>query len=149
MVLTDQLAVRDLVALGAFALMPQDSLNLAAVLKGPLIGLNGQSFLKSAISATAPFGHHCVVWRAPIQNVPRLNVSLAMYFLGLTFPSGPYDHLAHILGPMEGRALLLARLRKEANDPIDEFLALALAFEQTHTPSLQGFLRWLEEGDAG
>ena len=34
---------------------------------------------------------------------------------------------------MEGRALLLARLRKEANDPIDEFLALALAFEQTHT----------------
>ena len=43
---------------------------------------------------------------------------------------------------------MLARLRKEANDPIDEFLALALAFEQTHTPSLQGFLRWLEEGDA-
>ena len=40
MVLTDQLAVQDMVALGAFALMPHDDLNLAAVLKGPLIGFD-------------------------------------------------------------------------------------------------------------
>jgi ATP-dependent helicase/nuclease subunit A len=49
---------------------------------------------------------------------------------------------------MTGRAHLLARLRDEANDPIDEFLALALGYEQSHPPSLQGFLRWLEEGEA-
>ena len=40
MVLTDQLGVQDLIALGTFALMPYDDLNLAAVLKGPMIGFD-------------------------------------------------------------------------------------------------------------
>ncbi len=40
MVLTDQLAVMDLIALGRFMLLPEDDLTLAVVLKCPLIGLS-------------------------------------------------------------------------------------------------------------
>jgi len=147
MVLTDQLAVQDLVALGAFALMPQDDLNLAAVLKGPLIGLNESKLFEICHQRNG------TVW-ASLRRLARTDSECAAAqrklsdVLSRADLSPPYEFFAHILGPMEGRALLLARLRKEANDPIDEFLALALAFEQTHTPSLQGFLRWLEEGDA-
>ncbi len=43
---------------------------------------------------------------------------------------------------------LLARLGAEANDAIDEFLSLALAYEALNTPSLEGFLHWIERGDA-
>ena len=39
MILRDQLVVRDLLALGSFLLLPEDDLNLAIVLKGPLFGL--------------------------------------------------------------------------------------------------------------
>ena len=39
MILTEQIAVMDLMALGHFALMPRDDLTLAEVLKSPLIGL--------------------------------------------------------------------------------------------------------------
>ena len=39
MVLTEQLAVMDLMALGQFLLLPDDDLTLATVLKSPLIGL--------------------------------------------------------------------------------------------------------------
>ncbi len=42
---------------------------------------------------------------------------------------------------------MLERLGPEAADPIDEFFALALAYEREHVPSLQGFLRWLMAGD--
>ena len=42
---------------------------------------------------------------------------------------------------------MLERLGPEAADPIEEFLALALAYEREHVPSLQGFLRWLAAGD--
>ena len=35
----------------------------------------------------------------------------------------------------------------EAEDPVEEFLALALSYEREHVPSLQGFLRWLVAGD--
>ena len=41
---------------------------------------------------------------------------------------------------------MLSRLGREADDPIDEFLALALAYQRGHAPSLEGFLHWLEAG---
>ena len=41
---------------------------------------------------------------------------------------------------------MLARLGAEAADAIDEFLNLALAYDDSAPPSLQGFLRWLREG---
>ena len=40
MLLTEQLAVMDLMALGRFVLLPEDDLTLATVLKGPLVGLD-------------------------------------------------------------------------------------------------------------
>ena len=40
MVLTQQIAVQDLIALGRFALLPDDDLTLAIVLKSPLVGLD-------------------------------------------------------------------------------------------------------------
>ena len=42
---------------------------------------------------------------------------------------------------------MLARLGPEADDPLDELLAAALAYERSHGPSLQGFLHWLGAGD--
>ena len=46
-----------------------------------------------------------------------------------------------------GRRAILERLGAEAADPVEEFLALALAYEREHVPSLQGFLRWIASGD--
>ena len=40
----------------------------------------------------------------------------------------------------------MRRLGPEADDPINEFLALALSYERTAAPSLQGFLHWIEAG---
>src|SRR3546814_7255426 len=45
-----------------------------------------------------------------------------------------------------GRQRMVARLGAEAEDPIDEFLGLALNYERSEPPSLQGFLHWLEAG---
>ena len=42
---------------------------------------------------------------------------------------------------------ILRRLGPEANDALDEFLELALSFEQKQAPSLQGFMAWLRAAD--
>ena len=55
----------------------------------------------------------------------------------------PFEFYAHVLGAFKGRARILARLGTEASDPLDEFLNLALSYEQRETPSLQGFLNWI------
>ena len=47
-----------------------------------------------------------------------------------------------------GRRKLLRRLGPDADDPLNEFLALALAYERVAAPSLQGFLHWVEAGEA-
>ena len=55
----------------------------------------------------------------------------------------PFAFYAHVLGPLRGRQRILVRLGAEANDPLDEFLNLALDYERRETPSLQGFLHWI------
>jgi ATP-dependent helicase/nuclease subunit A len=58
----------------------------------------------------------------------------------------PFEFYARVLGPGNGRRKLLARLGREAEDPIAEFLDMAQTFERTHAASLEGFLHWLEAG---
>ena len=48
LVLTEQIAVQDLMALGDFLVLPEDDLALAAVLKSPLIGLDDDDLLALA-----------------------------------------------------------------------------------------------------
>ena len=58
----------------------------------------------------------------------------------------PYEYYAEAL--LDGRRKLLKRLGSEAADAIDEFLSLALHYETAATPSLEGFLHWIETGAA-
>src|SRR5205085_1139536 len=58
----------------------------------------------------------------------------------------PSELYAHVLVTGDGRRKLLSRLGEEADDPIDEFLRLTLAYQETHPPSLEGLLHWLERG---
>src|SRR5690606_26670322 len=48
MVLTDQLAVMDLMALARFVLLPEDDLNLAVVLKSPFVGCDDNQLFELA-----------------------------------------------------------------------------------------------------
>jgi ATP-dependent helicase/nuclease subunit A len=49
---------------------------------------------------------------------------------------------------MGGQQKLLARLGNEAADAIAEFLSLTLTHEESHAPSLEGFLDWVSRGEA-
>ncbi len=146
MVLAEQMAVMDLVALGHFLLLPEDDLTLATVLKGPLLGLSedqlfalahgrGESglweTLKRRILDDADFETAYTTLADLLAQADRLP---------------PHTLFARVLGPLGGRRRLLARLGLEAEDAIDEFMAQTLIFERAHPPSLQGFLHWLEAG---
>jgi len=56
LVLTEQIAVQDLMALGDFLTLPEDDLALASVLKSPLFGLDDDDLLALAPSGKASCG---------------------------------------------------------------------------------------------
>jgi ATP-dependent helicase/nuclease subunit A len=153
MLLTEQLAVMDLIALGKFALLPEDDLTLATVLKGPLVGLDEDALF------TLAYGHKGTLWRAlrdralSDDRCAKAHRQLSE-ILALADQVAPFEFFMRVLGPQpnddpteSGRRKLLSRLGHEADDTITEFLEIALAYERIHPPSLQGFLYWLERSD--
>ncbi|MCZ6860259.1 MAG: double-strand break repair helicase AddA [Alphaproteobacteria bacterium] len=147
MVLGEQIAVMDLMALGRFLLLPQDDLNLAALLKSPLVGLD-----EDQLFALAHGRGKASLWRVLANHtegdeaIEQAHRMLATLLAEADF-TPPFELYAALLEGRGGRRRLLARLGPEAEDAIDEFLNLALAYERGHTPSLQGFLHWIDAGE--
>ncbi len=144
--LADQLAVQDLIALGHFLLLPEDDLTLAIVLKGPLVGVSEEQLFKLAHDRGDQSLWTRLRRRAGADPVLTRAVEVLTELLRRADFAPPYELYADILGARGGRRAMLERLGPEAEDPIEEFLALALTYEREHVPSLQGFLHWLVAG---
>jgi ATP-dependent helicase/nuclease subunit A len=138
LVLTEHIAVMDLMALADALLLPDDDLALACVLKSPLFGLSEEQLFDLAWDRKSSL-------RASLRDKPDFAATesaledLAKAARDMT----PFAFFAHALGALRGRAKILARLGPEANDALDEFLNLALDYETRETPSLQGLVAWL------
>lgn len=140
------LAVRDLVAALRFAAQPLDDLNLACLLGSPLIGWSQEALLEHGYrDRKVPLWTHLRRSRHP-------QVAAVLAQLGDLLGQADYEPpqaLLHwlLVGPWDGRRKLVARLGREANDPIDELLNAAHAYAATATPSLVGFLQWFDAGE--
>ncbi len=142
LVLTEHIAVMDLLVLGDALLLPDDDLALATVLKSPLFGFSEEQLyalaydrkgsLHAALRARAGDDLMFAAASADLDRLSRKARTLA-----------PFAFYAHVLGALGGRRNFLRRLGIEASDPLDEFLNLALDYERRETPSLQGFLDWI------
>ncbi|WP_428668685.1 double-strand break repair helicase AddA [Reyranella sp.] len=142
--LGEELAIQDLMAMARFVLLPQDDLNLACLLKSPLVGLDEDKLFTLAWNRS---GH---LWRALRDRAREPDFAAAheqlSRWLARADFTTPFDFFAEALGPEGGRRRLLERLGREASDPIDELLARALQYQRVEAGSLQGFLRWFEAG---
>ncbi|RCK49305.1 double-strand break repair helicase AddA [Thalassospira profundimaris] len=155
MQITDQLAVMDLVAFGRFLLMPEDDLTLAELLKSPLVGLDDDQLFEIAHNRPRTLWHALREKAGAVDEGSIFARAYAFLFkwLGRVDYERPFELYAELLGgrgedARGARARLVGRLGIEANDPIDEFLNLAMGYEADHAPTLQGFLHWLMAGDA-
>ena len=140
------LAVRDLVAALRFAAQPLDDLTLANLLVSPLIGWSQDQLLQHGYRPK-----NVRLWEHLRRNRhPDVAAALAslLDLLGRADYEPPQALLHWLLvGSWQGRGKLIARLGREANDPIDELLNAANAYSVSETPSLQGFLRWFDAGE--
>ena len=147
MVLSEQIAVMDLIALGRFVLLPDDDLTLASLLKSPLAGFDEDDLFALAHGRKASLWAELGRRRDERPAFAEAHLLLAG-LLGEADAMPPFEFYTRALGPLGGRRRLLARLGQDADDPIAEFLDLALDYERRHPPSLEGFLHWFETGES-
>ncbi len=139
----EQIAVQDLIALAKFVLLPDDDLNLACLLKSPIIGLDDNHLLDICLDR-----NELSVWQSmKIKNAYKKETDLLEQFVDKAKNLRPYEFFALALNKMQKRKNFVARLGVECEDAIDEFMNLTLAFEREHIPTLQTFVKWMEEGD--
>ncbi|MCA2011830.1 double-strand break repair helicase AddA [Cereibacter sphaeroides] len=137
------LGVQDLIALLKFLALPEDDLSLAVALRSPLFG-----FTEDALFRVAQ-GRPGYLWER-LRNDPQHAETTAVLqdlrnqvdFLR------PYELIERVLTRHDGRRRIRARFGAEVEDALEAFVDLALAYEQGHVPSLDGFLGWLEASDA-
>ena len=142
--LPEQIAVMDLIALGRFVLLPEDDLNLAALLRSPLVGLSEEELFSLCVDRKATLWRELIARR---EEFPAAHEFLSEMLSRADY-APPHEFYAHALTARGMKKRLLARLGPEAEDSIDEFLSLSLAYEALNSPSLEGFLHWIERGEA-
>jgi ATP-dependent helicase/nuclease subunit A len=139
--LLDHIAVMDLIALGRASLLRDDDLTLATLLKSPLIGLDDDDLMEIAPKRDGSLFE--ALARSDRASHREATKKIEIWS-GEAATLAPFDFYSRVLGAGRGRERLLSRLGYEANDAIDEFLQLALAFEREQAPSLASFLAGVE-----
>lgn len=145
MILAEQVAVLDLLALGAFCLLPEDDLTLATVLKGPLFNFSEDDLFKLCWQRQEARLWHELLRRAHEQPHWQAASDELHHLLNRADLVPPFAFYGAMLGAGGGRRRLIARLGSQANEPIDEFLSATLSYEREAAPSLQGFLAWFPQ----
>lgn len=142
----EHIAVLDCIAAGRAALLPDDDLTLAAALKSPLVGLTDQDLVR--LAARRPTGESladALERQAETgDEAARRGCQALARWRALSRQHGPFGFYATLLGPMDGRSRLVARLGSEAGDALNAFLSFAHAAEGVETPSLITFLARFE-----
>jgi len=148
LLLTDHIAVKDLLAIARFALQPEDDLSLAALLRSPIFALTEEELFGLAHDRGAASLFSALRAKAP--GNPRLADVLAAleHWRNEAAFRPAFEFYAAVLAgtpAREGaRRKLVARLGAEAGDIIDEFLSFCLAAEQTGGDGLEALLATLD-----
>jgi ATP-dependent helicase/nuclease subunit A len=140
--LSEHIAVMDLMALGDALMLESDDLALACALKSPLLGLSEDDLYAVAHDRTGTLAASLLAHTNKNPRCAEAARKLSRWRAEI-FAMRPFDFYSRVLARDKGRTQILARLGQEAADAIDEFLAQALSYEQTETPTMVGFLKFL------
>ncbi|MGC6485800.1 MAG: UvrD-helicase domain-containing protein, partial [Candidatus Puniceispirillales bacterium] len=145
--LNEDIAVRDLLALGRAVLLPEDDLTLATVLKSPLFGLTEEALFRLAhdrgetrlVQRLAGLADHDPVMAAAHEGFTR--------FLGLAESRSVHGFYSTVLDS-RNRQAFARRMGNHVSDVLAEFLEAARQFEMINPSSLLGFIEDFETSDA-
>ena len=143
LMLTDHIAVQDLMAVARIALQQEDDLSLAALLKSPVFGLDEDRLFDLATRRRP--GQSLFHALASDPAAEDVFATVAKWRNEAGYLS-PFNFFANLLARDGLRRRFIARLGVEAGDVVDEFLNFCLAAEKTGVSGLEALLALLDSG---
>ncbi len=150
--LSSHIAFDDLIALARFALYPDDDLSLAGILRSPLCDVNEDSLFDLAGAEHRKGRLWPVLQRRAGERAEWARARALLDFAIGQSGRDPFAFFAALLNRVDetgrsGRARILSRLGREAEEAIDETLNQVLAAEQRGGLDLETALSMLEAAD--
>ncbi len=138
--LNKSLSVLDLMSIAKFVLLPQDDLNLASLLKSPIIGMSEQALQTIAISRgkNSLWGY-----LQTVQDYASIYKKLC-HFLQLYKVANCENFFSLIVDCLDVRKVLVEANGFDSNDVINELIYLSSNYANNIDSSLQSFVYWFE-----
>ncbi|MCI5049477.1 MAG: double-strand break repair helicase AddA [Rickettsiales bacterium] len=139
--LNDHIAVKDLLAVAEWSLLPQDSLKLATVLKGPWF-----QFSEDDLYKLAAHRGDVSLWHT-LQHEKKEVSARLLEMKSRCLHDVPFAWIDWMLRDQGGMAACKTYLGDEVEDLFDELLSQAVLFEEAHQPMMPLFMKWLRASD--
>ncbi|AFB26724.1 MULTISPECIES: UvrD-helicase domain-containing protein [spotted fever group] len=134
--LKENLTIMDLISLAKFVLLPDDDLNLAGLLKSPIIGISEQQLYALLVNKSENSLWDILSSHEEIYN--KLDSLIAIYKISIV--ENFFDLVVHNLNLRE-------LYDDDSDDMINELLTLSKNYANDIDNSLQGFVAWFENND--
>lgn len=142
--LSDDIAVRDLLALGRAVLVPEDDLTLATVLKSPLFGLTEDDLFRLAYDRGKRTLQARLAAMATDDPIFARAHDRFSTWLELAERRSAHSFFSTVLSS-EIRQNFARRLGNYVGDVLAEFLEISRQYEIAHPSSLLGFIEEVEK----
>ena len=138
MTLEEQIEIKDLLALGDVMLLPEDDLQLAAILKSPLFGMDEDTLFDLAHDRGGRSLHSRLMAHAGSATVSGQAADRLQHFRTLADGRSVFAFYSAVL--TETRQQFRRRLGAAVDETLDHFLGLAQSFGAAGGVSLTAFL---------
>ncbi len=136
--LTDELLIQDLLALASVMLCTPDDYSLACILKSPIFGYSEEQLFQLC------HGREGSLWQQMMQTEQR--EVLRRWRVSALYKT-PSAFFTEVLFKDKIQQQFIDRMGESSVDLIRLFMEKVLEFEQQETPTLQGFILWMQQQD--
>ncbi len=140
LILTDNIIINDLIAISQITISDYDDLTLAGLLKSPFFGLDEEKLFDICYNRG-----NKTVFQVIQSKYPEIYDYIQTIKNYASTNPTPFEFYTFILNNNDNWKKIFKRTGIETAEIINEFLSLALSFEQTnlHQTGLIGFIKWI------
>jgi len=145
--LNNQIEILDLLALADICLLPEDDLQLACLLKSPLIGLSEEALIELATGRGNASLYDQLMTHLGAESAPGKAAGQIRNWQQLSQQLPPFEFFSLVLSS-GGRRAFHRRLGHAVDDSLDAFLLRAREHGNQQRPGLLHFVSAFRQGDS-